>query len=73
MKPINLPQDFATGYDKRLSVMLYQYLRDVSRSVGDANDAATLARMEASRALVSRVDRRTDDSQSILANQVFGY
>jgi hypothetical protein len=31
--PINLPQDYRTDYDKRLSVMLYEYLRRVTYAI----------------------------------------
>lgn len=40
--PISLPQDHPQDYSRRLSVMLYQYLRDIAQQVNALiDDAAT--------------------------------
>ncbi len=38
LRPINLPQDHPSDYARRLSVMLYQYLRDVVLQVNETID-----------------------------------
>lgn len=40
--PISLPQDHPQEYSRRLSVMLYQYLRDMAQQINELIDGATV-------------------------------
>ena len=40
LKPVNLPQDHPSDYARRLVVMLYEYLRDLTSTVNALVDAS---------------------------------
>jgi hypothetical protein len=71
--PVNLPQGFATDYDKRLSVMLYQYLRDVNQKLHlDRVDApVSSVEFNQQQALQFCIENRTDDPASPATGQIW--
>jgi hypothetical protein len=61
LKEPNLPQNAASEFDRRLIIMLYEYLRDVKTNYNLLKDETSAP----SGALAS-------DAQHVLANRVFG-
>jgi hypothetical protein len=60
LKDPNLPQNPQSDYDRRLMVMLYEYLRDLKMNYNMLYDE------------VSITGTTSSDAQHILANRVFG-
>jgi hypothetical protein len=60
LKDPNLPQNPQSDYDRRLMVMLYEYLRDLTMNYNMLYDE------------VSITGTTSSDAQHILANRVFG-
>ena len=59
LKDPNLPQNPQSDYDRRLMVMLYEYLRDLKTNYNMLYDEVSITGTTAS------------DAQHILANRVF--
>lgn len=75
VREVHLPQDFATGYDKRLSVMLYQYLRELyrlsNRTLDDLPLAVDSVDFNDQQALNFRIENRTSDPGSPATGQIW--
>lgn len=60
LKEPNFPQNPGSDFDRRLAVMLYEYLRDLKTNYNMLYDEVSITGTTAS------------DAQHILANRVFG-
>lgn len=55
LKPVNLPQNPESAYDRRLSIMLYEYLRDIQNAVNSMD--RRVSEIEDSMSYATRYDQ----------------